>query len=112
MSNSKWNVQTDGGHLFMLNPYPENTGGTSHVRDCQLWAEIDYLDSPTDYREYLQGQETSFDTDDRGELVMLETRNCSPERFKRRFSLAIGVITMLIFLLICGCFFHLFFDSL
>ncbi len=24
-----------------------------HVRDCYVWAEIYYLDSPTDYREYL-----------------------------------------------------------
>lgn len=24
-----------------------------HVRDCYIWSEIQYLDSPTDYREYL-----------------------------------------------------------
>ena len=24
-----------------------------HVRDCYVWAEIYYLDSPSDYREYL-----------------------------------------------------------
>jgi hypothetical protein len=29
-----------GGHEF-------------HVADCYVWAEISYLDSPTDYREYL-----------------------------------------------------------
>jgi hypothetical protein len=97
----------------MLNPYPENTGGTSHVRDCQLWAEIDYLDSPTDYREYLPGQESSSDTSDSGDLVMLETQNCNPRRSGRRLSIVvIGVITMLTFLLICGCFLHLFFDTL
>ncbi len=29
-------------------------GGTAaHVNDCLVWAEIYYLDSPTDYREYL-----------------------------------------------------------
>ncbi len=29
-------------------------GGTPfHVGDFQIWAEIHYLDSPTDYREYL-----------------------------------------------------------
>lgn len=28
--------------------------GTSfHIGDCYVWAEIFYLDSPTDYREYL-----------------------------------------------------------
>jgi len=32
----------------------QRTGGTAvHVRDCRVWAEINYLDSPTDYREYL-----------------------------------------------------------
>jgi hypothetical protein len=24
-----------------------------HIRDCYVWAEIYYLDSPSDYREYL-----------------------------------------------------------
>jgi hypothetical protein len=28
-------------------------GEPVHVRDCYIWAEIYYLDSPTDYREYL-----------------------------------------------------------
>ena len=32
----------------------ESDGGTTvHVGDCRIWAEIFYLDSPTDYREYL-----------------------------------------------------------
>jgi hypothetical protein len=32
----------------------EKTGGTAiHVGDCYIWAEIYYLDSPTDYREFL-----------------------------------------------------------
>jgi len=25
-----------------------------HISDCRVWAEISYLDSSTDYREYLQ----------------------------------------------------------
>ena len=28
-------------------------GDSFHVRDCYVWAEIFYLDSATDYREYL-----------------------------------------------------------
>jgi hypothetical protein len=28
-------------------------GQCFYVRDCYVWAEIFYLDSPTDYREYL-----------------------------------------------------------
>jgi len=27
-------------------------GGTIHIADGYVWAEIHYLDSPTDYREY------------------------------------------------------------
>ena len=100
------------GHFSMSNSYPENTSRISYVRDCQLWAEIDYLDSPTDYREYLCGQEISPDTSDRSELVMLETQKYCSRRSKRRvFALVVGVIAMLSFLLICGCFFHLFLDT-
>ncbi len=29
------------------------TGLELTVSDCRVWAEIHYLDSPTDYREYL-----------------------------------------------------------
>ena len=28
-------------------------GNEFHVSDCHIWAEIWYLDSPTDYREFL-----------------------------------------------------------
>jgi hypothetical protein len=28
-------------------------GEAIHVGDCYVWAEIYYLDSPTDYREYI-----------------------------------------------------------
>jgi hypothetical protein len=31
----------------------EPGGESIHVGDCHIWAEINYLDSPTDYREYL-----------------------------------------------------------
>jgi hypothetical protein len=35
-------------------PYEKQTGGMAvHVKDCYLWAEIQYLDSSTDYRESL-----------------------------------------------------------
>jgi hypothetical protein len=40
----------------MSAPVPEKQigGTTTHVRDCYIWAQIHYLDSPTDYRECLQ----------------------------------------------------------
>ena len=32
----------------------QKVGGTGfHVSDCRIWAEINYLDSATDYREWL-----------------------------------------------------------
>jgi hypothetical protein len=50
----------------------ERIGGTAaHVGDCLVWAEIYYLDSPTDYREYLPNhhhQPVRIDS----QLVMLD----------------------------------------
>ena len=40
-------------------PYERQSGGVSvHVKDCYVWAEIQYLDSPTDYREYIHIRHT------------------------------------------------------
>lgn len=52
-------------------------GATTHVGDCYIWAEIYYLDSATDYREYLLPsiRETASDF---GELVMLDEMTPSP----------------------------------
>jgi hypothetical protein len=36
-----------------VNPDPEARGGSLHIQDCRIWAEISYLDSPTEYREFL-----------------------------------------------------------
>jgi len=52
----------------------KDVAGTSfHVRDCYVWAEIYYLDSPTDYREYL-ARGSGF-----GDLVMLDSSKASPD---------------------------------
>jgi hypothetical protein len=38
----------------MANTIPrEQIAEGIHVRDCYVWTEISYLDSPSDYREYL-----------------------------------------------------------
>lgn len=48
-------------------------GGTPfHVSDCQIWAEIHYLDSPTDYREYLPAASGGWNRSPDGELHMLD----------------------------------------
>lgn len=37
----------------MSNRNTTNVGQGFRVRDCYVWSEIHYLDSATDYREYL-----------------------------------------------------------
>jgi hypothetical protein len=51
----------------MLNRNRQIGGEPVHVRDCYIWAEIYYLDSPTDYREYLPLASSQH------ELVMLDS---------------------------------------
>lgn len=45
-------------------------GQAFRVGDCRVWAEIYYLDSPTDYREYINADGGNNTTKGR-ELVML-----------------------------------------
>jgi hypothetical protein len=42
-----------------------------HIQDCRIWAEIYYLDSPTDYREYLSHGSMEL-RESFSDLVMLE----------------------------------------
>ena len=50
----------------------KETGGTGiHVGDCYVWTEIQYLDSPSDYREYLPQYRRS--NPDNDPLVMLDS---------------------------------------
>lgn len=46
-------------------------GNGSHVGDCYVWSEINYLDSATDYREFLTSNALS-PMPPIGELVMLD----------------------------------------
>ena len=49
----------------------ESEGGI-RIGDCYVWAEIYYLDSPTDYREYLP-QHCARHFPVAGDLVMLDS---------------------------------------
>ena len=66
----------------MPNTIPrEEIGGEGiHVRDCYVWTEISYLDSPSDFREYLPQDRQWKSNDDR--LVMLDSprRSLGPAR--------------------------------
>jgi hypothetical protein len=57
----------------MLNQDKEIGGQPVHVRDCYVWAEIYYLDSPTNYREYLPSQPVDPSTVHLDDLVMLDS---------------------------------------
>lgn len=56
----------------MPNPGKQLGGEAFHVRDCYVWAEIQYLDSPTDYREYLPQRTTSSSGRTDSELVITD----------------------------------------
>jgi hypothetical protein len=47
-------------------------GKPIQVRDCYVWAEIYYLDSPTDYREYLPEYSYWASTLGEADLVLLD----------------------------------------
>jgi len=59
----------------MVNQYKQIGGEPVHIRDCYVWAEIYYLDSMTDYREFIPERSYSLPE---SELVMLDSpRNSS-----------------------------------
>jgi hypothetical protein len=59
----------------MVNQYKQIGGEAVHIRDCYVWAEIYYLDSKTDYREYLTERAPSLPEN---ELIMLDSSRESP----------------------------------
>jgi hypothetical protein len=50
-------------------------GDAIHIQDCRVWSEIYYLDSPTDYREYLAENRVQ----PRSDLIMLENSKRPPK---------------------------------
>lgn len=71
--------------------------GTSfHVKDCYVWSEIYYLDSATDYREYLPQniRHSGF-----GELMMLD----SAQSFVQYVSSRLSSIRARLVTLLFGC---------
>lgn len=80
----------------------EDVAGTSfRVGDCYIWAKIAYLDSLTDYREYLPKNDDRTPAA-KGELVMLDSVENDTKTF------AIVAISGAVILLLLGylvCFF-------
>ncbi len=70
-----------------------------HIGDCYVWAEIYYLDSPTDYREYLpQDCDKGPRTIPLDNWVLLESSEHSPGRGAK----PLAGLMFLFVLLVCG----------
>jgi hypothetical protein len=59
------------------NEHTQTGRATSHIGDCYIWAEIYYLESPTDYRECLAPRIREA-VPYLGDLVMLDEITPSP----------------------------------
>jgi hypothetical protein len=65
-----------------------------HVRDCCVRAEIHYLDSPSDYREYLPQDQYWTPVDDR--LVMLHSRGDCVSATRDRWGLVAAIFFLIV----------------
>ena len=83
-------------------------GGSFHISDCYIWAEIFYLDSSTDYREYLPPSSRRPLAVNGNDLIMLDDLRGSASRISLT---AVGVILLLL-ALAAGCFIYLIVDLL
>ena len=72
-------------------PDTAHLGREFRVRDCYVWSEIHYLDSPTDYREFLPQPVVRARRATSNEFVMLDPSRHSSGK---RTSLAFGVVIM------------------
>jgi hypothetical protein len=75
------------------------------VGDAYIWSEIAYLDSSTDYREYLPDRLTKAMAG-RGELLMLDSSPSDPKLF------AVITVAAAAILLLLGYLFCVFVESL
>jgi len=67
------------------------------IGDCYVWAEIYYLDSPTDYREHLpQNRVLGPRTVPLDDLVILESSERSPGRGNKPLA---GLMFLFVFLI-------------
>src|SRR5690348_16754825 len=67
-------TRIDGGSILMSDPSPQLKNRAFKISDCRIWAEIYYLDSPTNYREYLHAVPLSPSIP-RNHLIMLDARS-------------------------------------
>src|SRR5262252_7746457 len=99
-------VQRNRERNLMASPYHANQDSFVHVKDCRIWAEIRYLDSPTDYRECLPGR-TSTCATDLSSFMMLDASNTSS---RRQLAKPLLFLMGIVWILICGYFLYLVLD--
>ena len=92
----------------MASPYHAHHDSSVHVKDCRIWAEIQYLDSPTDYRECVPGRISTCATD-LSSFMMLDTSNISS---RRQLAKPLLFLMGIVWILICGYFLYLVLDTL
>ena len=72
-------------------PFPQDWG---------VWAEINYLDSPTEYREYLCTNPLQSELTSKNESTCAVFVSCASEQHWRGRMWALGAITFLVFMLV------------
>lgn len=87
----------------MRNPtnYEQIGGQGFHASDANVWASIFYLDSPTDYRDYLPRDSSKTSPGPAGELVMLD-RSPLPRESRANDSPGWVILTSLFCFFIAG----------
>jgi hypothetical protein len=81
----------------MASPHQANSDSSLHVQDCRIWAEIRYLDSPTDYREYLPGRIPTCAFDSNSFQILEASTILSRDALTRPLLFLVGIIAMAIF---------------
>jgi len=92
----------------MASPHHANGESSVHIKDCRIWAEIRYLDSSTDYREYLPGRIPTC-APELSPLMMLDTSIISS---RRRLARPVLFLMGIVWAPICGYFLYLVLDTL
>jgi hypothetical protein len=70
-------------------------GNGVHITDCFIWSEIYYLDSPTDYREYLPQPHVRLSAALDDELVTLDsTTTMTYRHFLWPMAFLVLIVTM------------------
>ena len=82
-------------YTVMSNPDKKLAGYSVRVEDCYIWSAIYYLDSPTDYREYLPHRLNPCNLPNNDLVLLDSSRKISGRLFLRNSAF------LLMFLIIC-----------